>query len=238
MIERPNATGAGIVTRAVMGSRVSGALLIAACGVSSVLLASGCGEAQRDASERTATYTVEVTTASFPSRQAISRDTSLRLAVRNASARAIPNVAITLDSLSYASPYPRLADRQRPVWIVNTGPGPVANPPVETAAVNPPEGAGTAFVHTWALGRVAPGTTKTFTWHVTPVKAGVHTVHYAVAAGLDGKAKVRLANGETATGTLRVSVAPAPPPTHVNPETGHIAAGPPPVAAGPVGAAP
>jgi len=105
----------------------------------------------------------------------------------------IPDVAVTLDSLSYASTYPNLAANRRPVWIVNTGPGPVPARPVETAAVNPPGGGDTAFVNTWALGALAPGAVERFVWRVTPVRTGVHTVHFAVAAGLDGKARARQA---------------------------------------------
>ncbi len=147
--------------------------------------------------------------------------------MRNAGARTIPNIAVTLDSFYYTSTYPKLAVNKRPVWIVNTGPGRVAtSPPVQTEEVNPPGGGETAFVNTWALGALAPHASRIFIWHVTPVKAGVHTVHYTVAAGLDGKARARLAGGGLATGSLIASVAPAPPRTHVNPETGEIEPGP------------
>ena len=106
-------------------------------------------------------------------------------------------------------------------------PGKVAtSPPVQTEEVNPPGGGETAFVNTWALGALAPHASRFFIWHVTPVKAGVHTVHYTVAAGLDGKSLARLAGGGLATGSLIASIAPAPPRTHVNPETGEVEAGP------------
>jgi hypothetical protein len=134
---------------------------------------------------------------------------------------------VTLDSFYYTSSYPKLAVPKRPVWIVNTGPGAVAtSPPIQTEEVNPPGGGETAFVNTWALGALAPHASRAFIWHVTPVKAGLHTVHYTVAAGLDGKAQARLAGGGLATGGLTASIAPIPPRTHVNPETGAIVPGP------------
>ena len=34
-----------------------------------------------------------------------------------------------------------------------------------------------------------PGETRTFTWQVTAVKSGVHSIKYKIAAGLNGKAK-------------------------------------------------
>lgn len=208
------------------------------CGLAGILPASGCGQAKRDAHEPKGTFTVEVAKASFPAKQAIAHDTMLELDVRNTGAHAIPDVAITLDSLSYKSAYPRLAASERPAWIVNQGPGPIANPPVESQAVNPPGAGQTAFVHTWALGALRPGEARAFVWRVSPVQAGRHTVHYEVSAGLDGRARARLSNGQRAVGQFAVQVAPRPPATHVNGETGVVVSGAPPTPAGPLPAAP
>jgi hypothetical protein len=213
-------------------------MVMAAGGLALALLALGCGEAKRDAGEPKGAFTVEVLHARFPARQSISHDTTLELQVRNSGSHTVPDVAVTIDSLSYASAYPNLAASQRPTWIVNQGPGPIANPPVETAAINPPGGGQTAFVHTWALGALRPGAVKTFAWKLTPVKAGHQAVHYAIAAGLDGRAVARLADGRRAVGSFEVRIAPLPRTTHVNGETGAIAGGPSPTPAGPVGAAP
>ncbi|HTB49474.1 MAG TPA: hypothetical protein VK701_00720 [Solirubrobacteraceae bacterium] len=201
------------------------------CGALLAALISGCGGTPRNAREVARTYPVEVLAVRFPAKQAIARDTRFTLIVRNAGVRTIPNVAVTLDSFYYSSTHPKLAVNKRPVWIVNTGPGAfVTDPPVQTEEVNPPGGGETAFVNTWALGALAPHASRAFVWRVTPVKAGVHTVHYTVAAALDGKAHARLAGGGLATGSLTAAIAPAPPPTHVNPETGLIEPGRPPVA--------
>jgi hypothetical protein len=211
---------------------------VVAGAASLALLAAGCGEAARDASEPKGTYAVEVVRASFPRRQAVARDTRLEMVVRNAGVRTAPNVAVTIDSFYYRSDYPHLSVSKRPVWIVNTGPGAVAKPPVESEEVNPPGGGETVFVNTWALGPLAAGRRARFVWHVTPVKSGRHTIHYTVAAGLDGKAVARLPEGGRPVGALVAKVAPLPPRTHVNPETGQIAAGPNPVSPGAVGAVP
>lgn len=227
-----------IVRVRVLGGRAAGALPLALCATSLGLLASGCGEAQRAAREASGSYTVALASVRFPAKQAIAHDAALELTVRNTGAKTIPNVAVTLDSLSYQSEYPGLAARERPTWIVNRGPGPVANPPVQTQTVNPPGGGDTAFVHTWALGPLAPGAARTFIWHVTPVKAGAQTVHYAVSAGLDGKAKARLSDGRRPVGSFTVEIAPRPPATHVDAETGRIAPGATPIPAAPQPAAP
>jgi hypothetical protein len=197
------------------------------CGAIFGALVSGCGEARRNAHEVARAYPVEVLAAHFPAKQAIAHDTRLTLIVRNAGSRTIPNVAVTLNSFYYTSTYPTLSSRKRPVWIVNTGPGAVAGKPaVATEEVDPPGGGETAFVSTWALGALAPHASRAFVWRVTPVKAGIHTVSYVVAAALDGNARARLVGGGLAAGSLTASVAPAPPHTHVNPETGLVAPGP------------
>jgi hypothetical protein len=226
------------VARAVRVGKLLPRVSLAACGVGLGVLAGGCGEAQRNAHEPKLAYTVEVVHARFPAKQAIAHDTKLALVVRNAGVRTIPNVAVTLDSFYYASTYPHLSANKRPVWIVNTGPGVVPARPVQSEAVNPPGGGQTAFVNTWALGALAPGASRSFVWRVTPVKAGVHAVHYTVAAGLDGRARARLAGGGLPTGTFVAQIAPKPPVTHVNPETGQIVAGPNPVPLAPQPAVP
>lgn len=182
---------------------------------------------------------MSIAQASFPKRQAIATPTTLKIAVRNTGEKTVPNLALTVDSLTYhAQKPPGLADNERPTWIVNTGPGDVAKPPVETAEVSLPGGAQTAYVHTWALGKLPPKATKVFRWKLTPVRAGQHTVHFRVAAGLSGKAKATLASGKPPIGQLTVNVAPQPPHTHVNPNTGKPVPGAYSVSAGPVGAVP
>ncbi len=222
-----SATGTDIVAFAVRVGKLLSVVLLVVCGAFLAALMGGCGSARRNTHEVATTYPVEILRARFPAKQAISRDERFTLVVRNAGARTIPNIAVTLDSFYYTSAYPKLSVRKRPVWIVNTGPGKVAtSPPIQTEEVNPPGGGETAFVNTWALGALAPHASRFFIWHVTPVKAGMHTVHYTVAAGLDGKAHARLVGGGLATGSLTASIAPVPPRTHVNPETGDIEPGP------------
>jgi hypothetical protein len=200
-------------------------VLLGASPLAAALL-SGCGSsAAQDANEPKGVSTVQITQASFPARQAVSRPEQLVLDVHNPSTRAVPNVAVAVNSFSYVSNYANLAARKRPVWVIDQGPGRIPNPPVETVEVDPPGAATTANYNVWALGRLAPGATRSFVWHVTPVKAGLHTVSYRVYAGLNGKARAQLAGGRIPGGDFRVTIANRPPPTHVNPETGKVAPG-------------
>ena len=57
------------------------------------------------------------------------------------------------------------------------------------------------------------------------MKAGVHTVHYTIAAGLAGRSRARLADGTIPHGHFTVAIAPRPPAQHINPNTGQVAPG-------------
>jgi hypothetical protein len=191
-------------------------------------LAAGCGGSsrQQDASEPKARYTVQVTHASFPTVQAVARPTQMVVDVRNTSTRTLPDVTVAVTSFDYLSNYPNLASRRRPIWVVDEGPGRAANPPVETVQVDPPGSGATANYNVWALGPLAPGATRSFVWSVSPVKPGTYKVSYRVYAGLNGRARAELADGSPPAGSFAVNVADRPPPTHVDPATGKVLAGP------------
>jgi hypothetical protein len=205
---------------AVRGSRV---LMIAMLGASA--LVSGCGSSGQDASEPKGAFTVRVTHASFPLRQSVAREEHMVLSVTNTGAHAVPDVAVAVHSFEYLSNYPNLAARRRPVWVIDHGPGPLPRIPVETVEVDAPGGGTTANYDVWALGRLAPGATRSFVWHVTAVKPGVHTVRYRVYAGLNGNAKAQLAGGALPAGSFKVDIAGRPPTKHVNPQTGRVEEG-------------
>lgn len=193
---------------------------------------SGCGGAEQGASEPHASFPVRIVQASFPRVQAVAHNSTLILRVRNAGLRTMPNVAVTMDSFSYKSNYPGLADRERPVWIIDEGPGVKPKQLVLTQTIDPPGGGQTAFVNTWALGPLPPGRTRTFVWHVTPVKSGLHTIDYTVNAGLNGKAHAHVSrlgrlegSGGLPVGHFTVAIAGRPPQRYVNPETGKVTLG-------------
>ena len=190
------------------------------------VLAAGCGAGSRaDAGEASGTFDVKVLRASFPASQSVARPTQMEIEVRNTGAHAVPNLAVSVDSFNYTSTYPELSANKRPVWAIERGPGAIASTPVESQEVSQPGGGQTAYVNTWALGRLAPNATQTFVWRVVPLKPGTHTVHFTVAAGLAGKAKARLASGSAGEGGFTVDIAAAPALTHVDPNTGRIALG-------------
>lgn len=168
----------------------------------------GCGETKRqDADEKAATYTVDVTRASFPEDQRLAKATQMRIAVKNTGAESIPDLAVTVDSFSRRSSQEGLADPERPIWIIDEG----------------PRGGTTAYTNTWALENLKPGQSKTFRWKLTPIEAGTYNVKYTVAAGLDGKAKTRDPEGESpVTGAFPVRVSSKPSAARVDPDTGAV----------------
>jgi len=206
-------------SRLVRGLRGTARWTVVAAGLGALALA-GCGGGERqDASEKSATYTVNVVKASFPSSQRLAGQVRMVITVNNAGGNTIPNIAITIEGADGAAPAQAfgaddpqvgLADPSRPIWIVDRG----------------PYGGDTAYVNTWTLGTLRPHQEKTFTWFVTPTVAGTHTVRYRVAAGLNGKAKAQLAGGGAAAGTFTVAVSAKPAGVKVSPN-GDVTSSPP-----------
>ena len=166
----------------------------------------------RAATGRTAVYRVTVTTAGFPPQQRLAQRSVLVIAVRNAGARTIPNVAVTITNPRWGTaaqpfatliaPQPGLASRSRPVWIIDRPPGACHFGCLPGRS----GGAVTAYSNTWALGPLAPGRTARFRWALTAVAAGRHLIRYRVAAGLRPAALAVLPGGAPAAGLLVVAV--------------------------------
>jgi hypothetical protein len=104
---------------------------VAVLALAGVVLA-GCGGGERqDAHEPSGTFPVAVDVATFPSLQSVGSTTRLVLRIRNAGSQTVPNLAVTVNGLSYRNPQPDLADPTRPLFIVDNGPGPVSRVPVQ-----------------------------------------------------------------------------------------------------------
>jgi len=193
-----DASGSGTLRRAVRGSFQTSAALAA-----TTLALAGCGGGERqDANEASGTFALEVVDATFPQDQSLAAASEMKITVRNADSKAVPVVAVTVDSFSKDSDQAGLADPSRPVWVID----------------REPVGGETAYTNTWALGSLAAGQTRTFSWKVTPVQSGTHTVKYKVAAGLDGKAKT----ASDLAGDFTVDIDDAPAQARVDPETGDV----------------
>ncbi|MEA2363220.1 MAG: hypothetical protein QOD71_2365 [Thermoleophilaceae bacterium] len=171
-----------------------------------LIAVAGCGGAERqDADEPEGNFAVEVVTATFPKKQKLAQSSTLVITVRNSGNEAVPNVAVTLKGLSFHATEADLANPERPQFVVNGVQREIAGfPEAKNAA---PLGCDTAYVDTWACGRLKPGAEKTFVWKVTAVKAGPYDIAWRVAAGLNGKAKAVTAGGGAApsgkfTGTV------------------------------------
>ena len=178
--------------------------------VVTTVLVAGCGSGPRqDADEPSGSYKLEVAAAKFPASQSIAQDSLMIVTVRNHDTKAAPNVAVTVETAPSKAGQgtvafgqrvddSRLSDNERPVWVVNEGP-----PGGDSAATN-----------TWALGRLGPGETRTFTWKVTAVEPGSYTLRYRISPGLAGKAK--LAEGGRTDGLFKVTIDDKPVPARVN----------------------
>lgn len=171
-------------------------------------LASGCGGGNdpQDKNEPSGEFPIEVVNASFPKAQAIGQTTSLRITVRNAGDEEIPSAGMTVDGFATKIGNTVVEDQSRPVWIVNQA----------------PQGADTALVGTWALGKLPAGKQRTFTWQVTATRAGTHAIRYKAAAGLDGKAVAVAPDGGKLDGSITVRVSKKPRDLVVDQATGDV----------------
>jgi hypothetical protein len=174
-----------------------------------ILAVAGCGGERQDENEPEGEFTLQVVDASFPARQSIAQRSTMRLSVRNTDDRELPNLAVTVETepvsgravgaaFAQAVDDPRLADPNRPVWILDRG----------------PEGGDSAYTNTWAVGPVFPGQTRELEWQVTAVRPGNYTVSYRVSPGLDGRAVP--ADGQRTNGSFRVTISDEPVPARVN----------------------
>jgi hypothetical protein len=183
------------------------AVAVAAC---------GSGTPQT-AGEPPGNFRVRIATASFPARQRLAQQSMLVIAVRNAGSRPIPDIAVTLSNPASGSAaqalgtliapagqgLPIVAGRSRPVWVIDREPGRCGY----SCRQGGSGAAATANSNTWALGRLAPGKTARFEWHVTAVRPGHYTVRYTVGADLPG-ARTRAVNarGRPVKGSFRVKI--------------------------------
>lgn len=166
-----------------------------------LLAGAGCGGGEKqDADEDEGTWRVEVVDASFPGRQRLADQSELRIQVRNADSRAIPNLSVTVDGFSMRTENQSVSDPQRPIWVVEEG----------------PNNAGTSYTNTWAVGGVPEGQTRTLVWKVSAVRAGTYTLRFRVGAGLDGKAKAVSTDGSAPSGSFIARISEKPHPVQVN----------------------
>jgi hypothetical protein len=209
--------------------------------VSAILLASCGGGDRQDATEPEGQFPVKIVSADFPSKQQLAQNTNLVLDVENTGDQTIPDLAITIfttsnantgepgtskgttgtgttpatdlpqaqGSFSVRSEQPGLAIPSRPVWILEEG-----YPKYEGQTAS--AGAEAAQTDTFSFGPLAVNQTKRIVWNVTPVQPGTFTVHYRVAAGLQGKARAVTADGSVPEGEFVVRIANKPPQTRVD----------------------
>jgi hypothetical protein len=172
------------------------------------VVAAGCGGSpKQDAKEPVGKFPVDVVSATFPAKQTLSQHVVMRIAVKNAGSKVVPDVGVTIldktaddqhqgtragafEEAPDAAHASNLANPSRPVWILDEG----------------PIGGTSAYSNTWALGPLPPGKTRVFSWKVTSVKFGSHAIRWKVSAGLNGKAVAVTPDGARPEGVFKVTV--------------------------------
>jgi hypothetical protein len=180
-----------------------------------VLVLAACGTGPRqDAKEPRSKFPVEVVTARFPTSQKLAKSSELVIAVRNAGSKTLPNPSVTVHGFDKRRNDTRLADPNRPVFVLNGERVKIAGVPEATEGG--PRGCATAQGETWACGPLKPGATRTFRWSVTAVQAGPFKITWRVAAGLYGKAKAVSSGGSPLAGLFAGTISKKPPQARVS----------------------
>jgi hypothetical protein len=218
----------GLTQRIVSLGALAGlvAMTLASCG--------GGGEDERqDADEPSGKFPVAVNAAKFPTSQRLAETSDLRLEIENVGSETVPNLAVTIYTgdekasgpFSVRSDQPGLADPNRPVWILEHNYPKLVTSPNETGAeldAAPSAGAAAAQTDTYAFGPLEAGASKDIIWRVTPVVAGTYTVHYELAAGLNGKAVAVADDGSSPVeGEFVVTITDKPPRASVD-DSGNV----------------
>lgn len=181
----------------------------------------------QDEDEPEGEFPVRVDEVSFPTQQALAKDSRLVIDVRNVGDRTIPNVNVTVHGFQRkvrnpADPSevdPELADPERPVFVVNQSPIEFLREPEEgqpslvDREVTPPAGndrRGTVYVDTYSLGELPPDESALFRWDVSAVESGPFRLTYEVHAGLDGKAQAVSEGGEPLSGSIAGTIRDTP----------------------------
>jgi hypothetical protein len=172
------------------------------------LAVAGCGAERQDADAPSGQFDLDVTAASFPAKQKIAEASTLKLEVENTGDRAVPDLAVTVETdpgqdgqapvaFGQSSDDPTLAASARPVWVLDEG----------------PLGGESAYTNTWAVGPLGEGQSKTVEWKLTAAKAGRYTVNWRLAPALEGD--VSLGDGRT-EGEFDVTISDEPVPARVD----------------------
>ena len=201
-------------------------MALAAFVVLSFAIAACGSQPRQDANEPDADFPVAVTTAKFPTEQRLAETSNLELEVENTGSDEVPNLAVTVYTgdikagapFSIRSDQPGLADPNRPVWVLEFGfPKVLGDGQDESDLPDAPTaGAEAAQTDTYAFGPLPAGETKRIFWQVTPVQAGTYTVHYELAAGLNGKAQAVTDDGSQVKGEFVVTISDKPPRARVD----------------------
>lgn len=200
--------------------------------VAGALLVAGCGEpASQDENEPAGEFELTVERVSFPEAQSLAKQSRLLIEVRNTGEETVPDANVTVHGFDRklpnpvdpeaSDPNPRVADPERPVFVVEKSPVEFLrkrNQPDASLVdreVDPPYGRPSAFVNNYTLGELEPGEVARFRWDVSAVEAGPYEIRYEVNAGLDGDAIAVDDGGEPLSGTFSGTIESDPPPARV-----------------------
>ncbi len=183
-------------------------------------LLAACGGSSSDSNEQAGNYKVQVTDASFPSRQVVGQTSLMKIDVKNAGKKTVPALIVTVNvegkeggaaQIPFAihDPQAGLAGPDRPVWVLSA-----TYPRVDGSSA--PGGAESSNARTYTFGPLKPGKSVEAVWKLSAVRPGKYTLGYEVGAGLTGEEHAKTSSGAAPGGTFVTDISTELPETEVN----------------------
>jgi hypothetical protein len=179
-----------------------------------------CGDdaPRQDAGEPAGEFEVDVVGSEFPVEQQLAKATELVLELENTGSDQVPNLVVTIFTgdrtgggpFTVPSEQAGVSNPNRPVWILANG-YPKVVVPGDAEIGEAPPGARSAQGKTFSFGPLDAGESREIVWRLTPVQAGAYTVHYEIAAGLNGKATAVDSDGGPVGGEFEATITDLPP---------------------------
>ena len=97
-VHHPQVRPAPLVSAVDMFARAVSAPRLIVAVLAALAVLSGCGGQRQDADEPEGTFKVDIADASFPQKQSIAEQSTMRIRVHNAAKATVPNVAVTVQT--------------------------------------------------------------------------------------------------------------------------------------------
>ena len=162
---------------------------------------------------------MQVTGASFPSRQLVGQTSLMKIDVSNTGQKTVPTLTVTVNiegKAGEAAQIPFAVHDPRRGSPTATARSRCSRRPTPASPAPGPGGARPPARRPYSFGPVKPGKSVEAVWKLSAVRAGKYTVGYEIDAGLSGETKAKTSSGVAPGGSFVADITTSLPETEVN----------------------